>query len=191
MKKSSDIDVRDILAEVKKRDDDAFAELVKRYTPMINKVVSGFYSHSIGVDEAFAEACVGLYRAALSYDFSRSDITFGLYARICIYRRMCDFFGKTSGHEYALIDDCDIESVPASNTVENGIMAREIMSKSLARAKEILSAYEYDVFLLYLKGYDTAEIAEELNRSAKSIDNAKARLFRHLKEHKNSFSVFY
>ena len=191
MKFSSDSEVLDILAKVRQREDVAFAELVKRYTPMINKVISGFYNPSIRFDEAFAEACVGLYRAALSYDFSRSDITFGLYARICIYRRMCDFFGKSGAGDYALIDDFDIETFSVSSSVENGIVGREVMKKSLARAKEILSAYEYDVFLLYLKGYDTAEIALELKRSAKSVDNAKARLFRRLREHKNSFPTFY
>ena len=190
MKNFSDSDVRAIINGVKERDDASFAELVKRYTPMINKVISGFYSPSIRSDEAFAEACVGLYRAALSYDFSRSDITFGLYARICIYRRMCDFFGKTY-QDSKLIDDCDIDAFPVSSGVERGIMARETMSESLARAKELLSAFEYDVFLLYLKGYDTAEIAVELGRSSKSIDNAKARLFRRLREHQNSFSAFY
>ena len=191
MKISSDTDVCDILVEVRRRDDSAFAELVKRYTPMINKVISGFYNPSISLDEAFAEACVGLYRAALSYDFSRSDITFGLYARICIYRRMCDFFGKNGAGEFALIDDCNVESFSVTNAVESGIVGREVMKKSLARAKEILSAYEYSVFLFYLKGYDTAEIAVELERSAKSVDNAKARLFRRLREHKNSFPTFY
>ncbi len=190
MDKSQETGINDLIVCVREHDDAAFTELVKRYTPMIKKVIVGFYSPNINSDEAFSEACVGLYRAALSYDFSRSDITFGLYARVCVYHRMCDLFGKDVSAKYALIDDLDVESFPVSDALENSIVGREMLNGHLARAREILSEYEYNVFLLYIEGYATSDIAKELNRSAKSVDNAKARIFRRLREEKNRFSTF-
>ena len=45
----------------------------------------------------------------------------------------------------------------------------------------LLSDYEYSVLLLHIQGYKTAAIAKVLGRTAKSVDNAKSRLFRHLR----------
>ena len=36
------LDVEDLIIKTRERDDFAFSELVRRYTPMINKVISGF-----------------------------------------------------------------------------------------------------------------------------------------------------
>ena len=81
-----------------REEDDAFSELLSRYTPMINKVISGFSGALVNYDEAFAEACIAFHRAVLSYDLSRSEgITFGLYSRICVYRRLCDFIAFLTG----------------------------------------------------------------------------------------------
>ena len=54
------LDVEKLIIKVRERDDFAFAELVKRYTPMVNKLISGFSSDLVTYDEAFSEACVAL-----------------------------------------------------------------------------------------------------------------------------------
>ena len=184
----SEEEVSRLIVKVRDKDDEAFSELVSRYTPMINKVISGFHGASFRSDEAFAEACVVLYRAALSYDLSSKGVTFGLYARICIYRRMCDIVGSGSGVEF--LDEADVDSLAVANAVEAGLVGRETMKVSIARAKEILSEYEFKVFLLYLKGYGTASIAEQLSKTPKSVDNAKARLMKRLREESSSFPLF-
>lgn len=190
MNQSSDFEVHNLIVAVRARDDMAFAELVKKYSPLINKVVFDFCGAGISTEEAFAEACVGLYRAALSYDMNRLDVTFGLYARICIVRRMLDFVGKGAGVSVASLEDCKTELVDFANTIEIGLVEREFMNRSITRAREILSDYEYEVFLLYLKGYTTADISRKLSKSPKSVDNAKARMMRRLREESDSFPAF-
>ena len=127
MEISSSAEINSLILSVREHDDAAFAELVIRYTPMLNKVISGFYSSNVRVDEAFSEACVGLYRAALSYDFDKNDITFGLYARLCVYRCMCDLYGKAHSAKYAFFDDLNIENLPVSNVIESSIVGKEIV----------------------------------------------------------------
>ena len=39
-------------------------------------------------DEAFSEACVALHSALGTYDISQNKVTFGLYARTCVYHRL-------------------------------------------------------------------------------------------------------
>ena len=172
---------------VRVRDDSAFDELVTRYTPMMNKLVSGFITPTFRYDEAFSEACVALHRAALSYDISRSlDITFGLYSQICVYRRLCD--AASAERRGAEVVDVDVDTLGAENNIESSLVGRERMSRFFAMARGVLSEYEYRVFRLYLDGDSTQQIAKKLSKDTKSVENAKARMFRHLREQFKSFS---
>ena len=67
------------------------------------------------------------------------------------------------------------------DSLDNRLADREIFDNLLVSAKDLLSDYEYRVLLLYIQGYKTAAIADMLDRSAKSVDNAKARLFKRLR----------
>jgi DNA-directed RNA polymerase specialized sigma24 family protein len=62
------------------------------------------------------------------------------------------------------------------------------MSMFIERARGVLSEYEYEVFMLYIEGYSTAEISEKLGRDFKSVENAKSRMLKHLREESNVFS---
>ena len=164
-----------------RENDDAFSELLNRYTPMINKLVGGFVGPLVSFDEGFAEACIAFHRAVQSYDLSKSEeVTFGLYSRICVYRRLCDFVAKRSKEsEVAVIDP---DQLTQDVDIEEAILTRERFAECLECVRGILSKYEYNVFSLYVDGYSTAEIAERLRKDTKSIENAKSRAFKHLRE---------
>jgi len=182
-----DIELSALVKMARERDDGAFSELVYRYTPMINKVISGFLNSELRYDEAFSEACFAFHRAVMSYDIGMSDnVTFGLYSRICIYRRLCDFTSVVK--KDIQIIDYDVELLSSENNVERRIVGRERMTEYLAIARKILSDYEYSVFLLYIEGYTTQEIAKKLEKSNKSVENAKSRVFKHLRDESSLFS---
>jgi len=175
------IELIELITLVKEHDDNAFSELVTRYTPMMNKVIGGFTGSHLRYDEAFSEACVALHRAAMSYDNSRSgDITFGLYSRICVYRRICDIIEKSS--KQAPIVDMDVELISSESNIEQRLVGRERMAEYVRKACSVLSDYEYSVFLLYIEGYTTAEISKQLEKDAKSVENAKSRMLKRLRE---------
>lgn len=176
-----------LIHAARERDDEAFSELVRRYTPMINKVISGFLNSELRYDEAFSEACYALHRALLSYDDGMSDnVTFGLYSRICIYRRLCDF--TSTAKKKIPVVDYDVELVCAGVNVEQRIVGRERMEEYLAKARKVLSEYEYRVFLMYIEGDTTQEIAKKLEKSNKSVENAKSRMLKHLREESGLFT---
>ena len=183
----SELETIALIELARERDDSAFDELVSRYTPMMKKLVSGFVTHTFRYDEAFSEACVALHRAALSYDTKReSDITFGLYAQICVYRRLCDAVAKEKVGDSVV--NLDVDTISAENNIEKSLVGRERMSKFFEMARGLLSEYEYRVFRLYIDGDSTQEIAEKLGKNTKSVENAKARMFKHLREQCKSFS---
>ena len=177
-----------LISLAKENDDAAFSELIERYTPMMNKVIASFYDSRFRYDEAFSEACYALHRAAISYDLSRSDdVTFGLYAKICIHRRLCDFVEKL-GREVGVTVDVDVENLSTDSNIEQRIVGRERMAEYLKKARGLLSEYEYRVFMLYINGDSTAEIAKKLGKDVKSVENAKSRMLRHLRSESDIFS---
>lgn len=180
-----DADIGSLIKGCREYDDEAFDELVRRYTPMMRKVISNFDSQ-YDFSELFSEACVALHNAAKRYDVGQSDVTFGLYARICVRNRIVDLLRSTEAVQS--IADCDIEQLSDNESIELGIVKREAIDNALASAKNLLSDYEYRVFILHIQGYKTSAIAKMLSRSAKSVDNAKSRLFRRLREHLGDIS---
>ncbi len=182
-----DMELSALIHMTRERDDGAFSELARRYTPMINRVIFGFLNSTLRYDEAFSEACFAFHRAVLSYDEGMSDsVTFGLYSRICIYRRLCDFTSVAKNK--IPVVDYDVELVSAGGSIEQRIVGHERMSEYLAKAREVLSDYEYRVFLLYIEGDTTQQIADKLGKSNKSVENAKSRMFRHLRDESSSFA---
>ena len=65
---------------------------------------------------------------------------------------------------------------------EAGIIERESFDRIMDSARNLLSNYEYRVLMLHIQGYKTAVIAKTLGRTAKSVDNAKSRIFRRLRQ---------
>jgi RNA polymerase sporulation-specific sigma factor len=146
---------------------------------MIRKVISGFGNVSVDFGELFSEACVALHIAAGRFDMAQNDVTFGLYARICVRNRIVDLLRSVENDRN--IADYDVEMMSEDMSVETQVAQREAFELILGSAKRLLSDYEYSVLLLHIQGYKTAAIAKALGRSAKSVDNAKSRLFRRLR----------
>jgi RNA polymerase sporulation-specific sigma factor len=66
---------------------------------------------------------------------------------------------------------------------EEMIINREEFNSIEAKMGEILSGLEWEVLSLYLQGRSYQEIAEELDRHVKSIDNALQRVKRKLEKY--------
>ncbi|MBO7196414.1 MAG: sigma-70 family RNA polymerase sigma factor [Clostridia bacterium] len=173
------LDIGELILLCRSHNDEAFDELLRRYTPMMRKVILSFDQSSYEYSELFSEACVALHIAAQRYDLSQNEVTFGLYARICVRNRILDLLRSAEiDHTAASLD---IELMADDDSVEQRLADREIFDMLLNSARNLLSDYEYRVLMLHIQGYKTAAIADMLSRSAKSVDNAKSRLFRRLR----------
>lgn len=172
-------EIIDLIMRCRERDDEAFDELVRRYSPLMHSVVNSFGPCSYEREELFSEACVALHSAAQRFDLSQTEVTFGLFARICIRNRLLDLI-RTEGER--AVSDSNIEQICYEDGVVKRLEDREIFNRLLSSARALLSDYEYRVLLLHIQGYKTSTIASMLSRSAKSVDNAKFRIFRRLRE---------
>ncbi|MBP3308657.1 MAG: sigma-70 family RNA polymerase sigma factor [Clostridia bacterium] len=169
--------------------DDAFSELVSRYTPLIMKKVRSFSFDECDEAEAIQEARIALHSAAVTYDRAMEDaVTFGLYANVCITNRLKSLL-RARTRQGAVCDSLPAERVAVVSDIDGRLAGRELCERVMSIAKSVLSEFEYEVFGLILKGLKTREIAERLSRSAKSVDNAKARLSRTLKANREICDV--
>ncbi len=181
-----DISVSSLIGMIRggARQDEAFAELARRYAPLITKRVSSFFSNDTDIAEATQEAHIALHSAAVSYDVAREDeVTFGLYASVCIANRLKSLI-REKNRRSEQCESLDGDRLFVVSDLEKRLAGRELCLRIMAIAKDVLSDYEYKVFTLSLDGLKTREIAERLSKGAKSVDNAKARLTRTLKMNK-------
>lgn len=176
---NENLEICELLLACRNHSDEAFDELVRRYTPMMRSVISQFASTSYDFGELFSEACVALHIAAQKFNAEQQDVTFGLYARICVRNRIVDLL-RLSEHDLDLADQ-DIDTVGDDESALSRLVERERFEELLKSCRVLLSDYEYDVLMLHIQGYKTAAIAEMLSRTAKSVDNAKSRIFRRLR----------
>ena len=171
-------EIGDLISECRKHNDEAFDELVRRYTPMMRKVIASF-NMQLDFDELFSEACIALHSAAQRFNVEQGDVTFGLYARICVRNRLVDMI--RAAEILPDVTECDVEQISDDESLDVGLVKRETIDTLLNSAKLLLSDYEYRVLILHIQGYKTAAIAKMLSRLPKSVDNAKSRLFRRLR----------
>ncbi len=173
-----DTEIGALILKCREHDDEAFRELVRRYTPMMKKVISGFLDTPSHYDELFVDACVALHSAMRTFDVGQDEVTFGLYARTCVHNKIVDTV-RVAKSGANLVDFNALEVEVGGPEVL--LMQKERFEMLMKRAAAILSEYEYKVLMLYIQGYSTAVISETLGRTPKSVDNAKSRLFTRLR----------
>ncbi len=178
-----EISLEKLILSVKSGDDDACAELLRRYAPLIDSSVIGavsLLSNATRTDEEEfrQEAVIKLYQSALRYDPANEDVSFGLYAKICIKNRMISLIRRHSGILSVGDDDAALgdESISHDPDPSEILLLTESEKELNYRIKAVLSPLEYEVYDLYIDGAKPATIAKALDVSVKAVENALYRM---------------
>lgn len=180
------------IALAQKGDSEAFSTLLDKYDPLIKATVARTMAKNPELTETDAEdlrqeAVLAFYSALMTYDFSISDVEFGLYAKVCVSNRLVSQTRRLRRHiehRAASIDHDDLlrlagnEEDPAARLIEN-----ESEQSLLRVISECLSEYEYKVLELYMSGMSSIEMAERLESTEKSVNNAMFRIRTKLRKH--------
>ncbi len=179
----NDFSVNELISAVKAGDDDACALLLRKYSPLVDSAVIGavsLLSEATRTDEEEfrQEGIIKLYQAALRYDFENENVSFGLYAKICIKNRMISLVRQHGGDALTIdedlldsVDDAVLDSDP-SETLLRKESERELDYK----IKAVLSPLEYEVYDLYADGLKPSVIADTLGVGVKTVENALYRM---------------
>jgi DNA-directed RNA polymerase specialized sigma24 family protein len=101
---------------------------------------------------------------------------------------MAALFAKTRRVLSEIAPEVDIDRLAVPAGVENALVRDETFAELLLKVKALASAYEYEVFIsMCVNGRSSAETAERLGKSVKSVENAKDRLLRRIRGNRQSF----
>ena len=167
-----------LLLRARSGDEQAFAQLVAGYRPMLGAAVSQYRGEVSAQDleEIEQEALVAFHRAAMRYDVLRKNVRFGLYAKVCVNKAMISALrriGRNKKHlEYVPLEAAmDVSSdLPADPIAE-----RESEARLRSLIKDNLSDLENTVWWLYYSGTDIDGIATCTGKPKRSVENALSR----------------
>ncbi len=170
--------VRQLLEGVRKGDADAFDELSAGYRPLVESLVGTLLKGSVfsesDRDDLMQEASITLYHAAMSYDTAQEEVTFGLYAKICLKNRLSTILRRKKRQLRA-------ERNSLSEEIPSGVSEDDV-EFLLTKISSVLSGLEMKVFRLMIRGCSHAHIAQLIGKPVRSVDNAAARIRKKLRD---------
>ena len=175
-----------LLAHAKAGDQEIFATLLSRYSPLIESRLSRIRTPNMteqDVEDLRQEAYVSFHRALMHYDIEQHEVEFGLYAKICIdnglYSAMRSMKHLTRAPLLPL--DASEEHVDDSTDPSEHLIEQEKFNALYAHIEATLSPLENRIWRLYIVGQPTSAIAAAVGKDEKSIHNAVYRIRKKLR----------
>ena len=188
---------------LKIRDGDSLAEelLYERYKPIVRMLARAYYLAGADREDLIQEGMYGLYRAVCTYDPMAGETrsaAFSTYAEICTKHQMISAVRKAARKRNLPLNtyiSLEREVTPEGKTVgdlaeilsdvytedpEHDLIQREELSLLRKTMDTALSPFERRVLKLYLEGFSYQKIADLLEKTPKSVDNAIQRVRRKL-----------
>jgi len=148
----------------------AFSRIVQIYRPLIDSMLDR-YSSSTDRDDLRQEAMIALYSAVRTYDTAQHQVTFGLYAKICIRNRLISY--RRRNRPELSEEDYRYDALRADGAdPADSVIEQEAYRSLMQVMDESLSDLEKRVLALYLQNQSYAAIAQALRVSEKTVDNA-------------------
>ena len=175
--------------------DSALEFLLDKYKNFVRLKARAYFLIGADWDDLVQEGMIGLYKAIRDYREGR-QASFRAFAELCITRQIITAIKTATRQKHRPLnsyvslnrpvyfeDESDrmlmdlLSGAEIADPVELVISGEEIQSMQTSFG-EILSDLEAQVLKLYIDGKSYQEIADELNRHVKSIDNALQRVKR-------------
>ncbi|MBR2320284.1 MAG: sigma-70 family RNA polymerase sigma factor [Clostridia bacterium] len=168
------------IAQAAAGDQEAFALLVHRMTPLIHSQIHSFRCDGVEDEDLVQEALMGLLAAVRTYR-EGGGATFTTYATACIRHRLLSVarrYGPVADREVPMENSPELPDITADPALR--LQEQEDLGGLLERLRTRLTEREYRVLLLRLGDCSYAEIAARLGITPKAVDNAIQRIRRKL-----------
>lgn len=183
------------------RENDALAQeyLINKYKNFVRAKARSYFLVGADREDIIQEGMIGLYKAIRDF---RSDklASFRAFAELCITRQIITAIKTATRQKHIPLnsyvslnkpifdEDSDrtlLDVLPISKITdpEELVISREEFIDIEEKMEEFLSDLEWKVLMAYLEGKSYQEIATDLNRHVKSIDNALQRVKRKLERY--------
>jgi RNA polymerase sporulation-specific sigma factor len=171
------------------QDAEAEEALVVRYSRLVRACARPLFLMGGDSEDLTQEGMLGLIKAIRDYSPERG-CSFRTFAEVCVRNRMISAIRSAAGKQHTplndsipietpLFDESYVSPLP-ENDPETLLISRETLQEQLEQLRKKLSVFEAKVLGLYLGGLSYLEIADQVERPLKSVDNAVQRIRRKL-----------
>ena len=179
--------------------------LINKYKGFVKAKARSYFLIGADREDIIQEGMIGLYKAIR--DFRSDKLTsFKAFAELCITRQIITAIKTATRQKHIPLnsyvslnrpiydEDSDrtlLDIMPSDQVLdpEEVVISAEEIGRMEEQITEILSDLEWQVLNCYLDGKSYVEIADELQRHVKSVDNALQRVKRKLERYMDSKSI--
>ena len=164
--------------------------ILEKYKPLVLRKANAMFLIGGDTDDLIQEGMIGLFKAIRDYRSDR-EASFFHFAELCINRQLysaveasnrkkhvplntyVSFYSQTTEEGKSLAETLLTDQM---DDPEQLVIEQENFTAFWEQLREQLSALERQVLDAYLEGKNYRQIAEELGKSPKTIDNALSRI---------------
>lgn len=180
------------------RDGDLSAQelLIRQYKSFVRLKAKSYFLIGADKEDIIQEGMIGLFKAIRDFRSEKSP-SFKAFAELCITRQMISAVKAATRMKHMPLNSCvsldqpiydedsdqtlmDIVSSDYKSDPEQLWISHETVSTIESKMREVLSDFELKVLGAHMDGRNYHEIAKDLDRHSKSIDNAIQRIKRKL-----------
>ena len=189
----------DIVEFAKTGDDAALEFLINKYKNFVRAKARSYFLIGADREDIIQEGMIGLYKAIRDFRADKLS-SFRAFAELCITRQIITAIKTATRQKHIPLNSyvslnkpiydedsdrtlLDVISGTKITDPEELIISREEFDDIEEKMGEILSSLEWKVLMSYLEGKSYQEIAVDLKRHVKSIDNALQRVKRKLERY--------
>lgn len=189
----------EVVEYAREGDDAALEYLINKYKNFVRSKARSYFLIGADREDIIQEGMIGLYKAIRDFRLDKLS-SFRAFAELCITRQIITAIKTATRQKHIPLNSyislnkpifdeesdrtlLDVVSGAKVSDPEELIISREELFDIEEKMGEILSSLEWKVLMSYLEGKSYQEIAEDLKRHVKSIDNALQRVKRKLERY--------
>ena len=178
--------------------------LIDKYKNFVRAKARSYFLIGADKEDIIQEGMIGLYKAIRDFRADKLS-SFRAFAELCITRQIITAIKTATRQKHIPLNSyislnkpiydedsdrtlLDVISGTRITDPEELVISREEFDNIEAKMSEILSSLEWKVLMFYLEGKSYQEIANDLGRHVKSIDNALQRVKHKLERYLESRS---
>ncbi|HHY38521.1 MAG TPA: RNA polymerase sporulation sigma factor SigH [Clostridia bacterium] len=195
----------DIVRQARDGSPEALEFLIMKYKNFVRAKARSYFLIGADREDIIQEGMIGLYKAIRDYKSNKLS-SFRAFAELCITRQIITAIKTATRQKHIPLNSyvslnkpiydedsdrtlLDIISGSKIQDPEELVINREEFGDIEEKMEEILSDLERKVLMSYLDGKSYQEIAGDLNRHVKSIDNALQRVKRKIERYLDARNV--
>ena len=187
-----------VVIQAKQGDSKAQEYLIIKYENFVKAKAKSYFLIGADKEDIYQEGMIGLFKAIRDFKSDKLS-SFKAFAELCVTRQIITAIKTATRQKHIPLNTyvslnkpiydeesdrtlLDVLSEAKVSDPEELIISREEMTHIQTEIGDVLSGLEMEVLMSYLDGKSYQEIACDLDRHAKSIDNALQRVKRKLEK---------